>query len=131
MMSGRKSAAAPSMMLSVSLLEDASHTVRLMPGSLDETSRNGNRAAPAAAMVNGGTSMLHRNARKGRARLAAARQAAKTATTGRIQSQGCAAALANQAPGTIATVLSSGLDTPFGSTRLVMRGPSILTSQKP
>ena len=48
---GRNRITAPSMISSVSLLDEASHTVRLAPGCDEEGSRNGNSAAPAVAIV--------------------------------------------------------------------------------
>ena len=55
-MIGRKITTQPSMISSVSLLEEASHTVRLMSGLLDDGSRNGNSDSPAVAIVPSGTS---------------------------------------------------------------------------
>jgi len=48
---GRKIRVASSMIQSVSWLEEASQTVKLAFGSLDEGRRNGKRARPAVAMI--------------------------------------------------------------------------------
>src|SRR5882672_1358277 len=112
---GRKIVTAPSMMASVSLLDEASHTVRLMSGWLDENSRNGNSAAPAVAMVQTGTSALIRNAASGRARSAAASTADRKAANGRSHNAGRSSKFISHAPGTMAVTFTNGLDGPFMS----------------
>src|ERR1700679_3391793 len=107
---GRKTATAPSMMPSVSLLDDASHTVRLMLGSLDDGRRKGNSATPAVAIVQAGTSALARKDASGRARKSTARPAGAIAKIGTSHNAGCAEKFCSHAPGIVATVLRSGLD---------------------
>ncbi len=65
---GRKITTAANMIASVSRLEDASHTVKLSLGSLDDGIRKGNSATPAVAIVPNGTKADAIKARPGRAR---------------------------------------------------------------
>jgi hypothetical protein len=58
------------MISSVSLLEEASHTVRLAPGCDEDGSRKGNSAAPAVAIVSAGTPAENRKLAAGRLRQA-------------------------------------------------------------
>src|SRR4029079_5987115 len=110
-MRGRKMRTAPSMISSVSLLDEASHTVRLALGSLDDGSRKGKSARPAVAMV-----AAHANAepikdRSGRLRNRMAAQAPPSANKGASQSAGCRPAFESQPRGTRMTVFNIGLDT--------------------
>src|SRR5580698_9682307 len=128
---GRKIATAPSMTPRVSLLDDASHTVRPMLGSLEDGRRNGNSAMPAVAIVQTGTSALARSAAKGRPRETTARPAAITASTGTSHKAGCAEKFCSHAPGIVTTVLRSGLDGPPGSAPPAICAPVILGTQNP
>src|SRR6185312_10722350 len=100
----------------VSLLDEASHTVRLAAGSDEEGIRKGNNARPAAAMVPMGTSAVDRKAASGRSRstgaTAAARIAIAPATQGPVP--------VSHPPGTRPTLLSMGLDGPSRIAALVM-----------
>src|SRR5579863_6563850 len=102
---------------SVPLLDEASHTVRLLFGSRLDGIRNGNNANPADRIVPAQTSALATNAKK---YLFAefspiVPSAAASASAGAIQNAGCAANPANQWPCT-ATCLSNGFDGPSPAT---------------
>ena len=94
---GRNSTTAPSMIASVSLLDDASHTVRLALGSADDGSRKGNSASPAVAMVPAGTSAEDRKREPAAVRAAARRRQRRArAATGNQPQRRIARRLANQ-----------------------------------
>ena len=99
-MSGRKITTAPSMISSVSLLDEASHTVRLALGSLDDGSRKGKSASPAVAMVAAHANAEPRNDRSGRLRSRMAANAPLSASKGASQSAGCSPAFKSQPRGT-------------------------------
>src|SRR5882724_7596232 len=109
-MIGRKTTTAPSMISSVSLLDDASQTVRLAFGSLDDGRRKGKRAKPALAMVAAHANAEPRKASSGRLRNVTALNAAAIATTGASHSAGCRPAFESQPPGLRMTVFSIGFD---------------------
>lgn len=77
---GKSRATAPNMMARVSLLDDASHTVRLALGLEEDGKRNGNSAEPAVAMVPTGTSDELRKAASGVSLQTAAPRAPKRAS---------------------------------------------------
>src|SRR6201995_3036371 len=101
---GRIRTTTPSMTARVSELDDASHTVRLAFGSLDDGSRKGNSAAPAVAMVPAGTSAEHSIAFPGKRRSNPACTPSPEADNGGGSLVGCPVSFANQPLGRGATV---------------------------
>src|ERR1041385_5825669 len=109
-MSGRKIRTAPSMISSVSLLDEASHTVRLESGSLEDGSRKGKSARPAVAMVAAHASAEPRKDKSARPRNRMAAKAPLSASKGASQSAGCRPAFKSQPRGTRMTVFNIGLE---------------------
>src|SRR5690242_4454270 len=97
---------------SVDLLLDASHSVRPLPGSRLDGSRNGNRARPAERIVAAIVAALAANAARYfcRAVSASAAAAAANAISGTSQKAGCAVAKPANQLGCRMTCLSNGLD---------------------
>src|SRR5450432_1948050 len=101
----------------VSLLEEASHTVRLTLGFSEDGNRKGNKAKPAAAMTPAGTSAEHRKAGSGRARSSTAPAAPSSASA----TAGHGRPLCSQPPATRATLFAVGLEGPSWAIALTMR----------
>src|SRR5580693_563623 len=114
------------MMAKVNLLDEASHTVRLISGWDDDGSRKGNSAKPAVAIAPAGTSAEHSIAGSGQRRSSNAAAAPANATT----TAGIASPLI-QPPCTTLTLLRVGLDGPSCARIPAMRYPLRWASQAP
>src|SRR5664279_4241232 len=111
-MIGRKIATAPSIIARVSLLEEASHTVRLALGLAEDGSRKGNKAAPAVAIVPAGTSADAKNAMMGCLRRNTAPAAPTSAVVTATHNHTPVCEFANQLPSVRRTAFVMGLEGP-------------------
>src|SRR5258708_33889479 len=111
---GRKTATAPSIRSSVFPLLEASHTVRLWLGKVEEGIKNGNRAKPPVRIVPACTSALAKTAapawRDRRHRFA--QTADSAATAGAAHIQGHVWKLFSHAPAALITVFRVGSEGP-------------------
>ena len=111
---GRKTAAAPSISSNVFALLEASHTVRLWLGKVEEGIKNGKRAKPAVRIVPACTSALAKTAAPARRdrRHRFAHTAASTATAGAAHIQGHVWKFLSHAPAAMMAVFRVGSEGP-------------------
>src|ERR1700722_18641144 len=119
------------MIASVSLLDDASHAVRLALGALDDGSRKGNSESPTVPIAPSGTRAEPMNAKPGRERKRIVEIAPAKARIGAVHRTGITQKFISHAPRTSATVFSRGLDGALWSIGMLRCAPFNWATQKP